>query len=172
MSALPILTIGDPRLRTIARPVDRAALASDLALGRAVASSLASFRRDHGWGRGLAAPQVAVPIRMVAFDIGAGPFLALDPEITWRSVEMATVIDDCLCLPGIAAPVERHVSVSMRYFDEKLEARTLEQLPFDLAELMQHEIDHLDGILFVDRITTPSGIVAREHKSSPPPTAT
>lgn len=162
--SLPILSIGDPRLRLVSRPVDRAELPSALKVGEAMARTLVEFRAERGWGRAIAAPQVGTALRMVAFDFGQGPFLALNPCITWRSAESAVVYDDCFSLPEIAAPVERCASVTLQYSDERFQQHTVERLPLDLAELVQHELDHLDGILFVDRITDVRSIVARSHK--------
>ena len=155
---VPILTMGDARLRRVARPVVAESLPDDLRSGSEVVRSFDAFRSQFGWGRALAAPQLGIAVRMVAFDLGAGPFLALNPKIVWRSEEKTLVLDDCMCLPQIAAPVERHVSVSVAYLDETMQPRLLRQLPLDKAELFQHEIDHLDGILFVDRIADPGGV--------------
>lgn len=164
MTGPAILRFGDERLRQVARPVDARSLSGDLAQAAQLPRALEYFRRRHGWGRAIAAPQLGLPVRMVAFDFGGGPFLAFNPELAWRSTETAIVYDDCFSLPEIAAPVRRHVSVSLDFLDERLAPRRMARLPFDLAELVQHEIDHLDGVLFVDRIAEPSRIVAREHK--------
>ena len=161
---LEILLVGDPRLRAVSRPVGEADLAPALRLGADLACTLAQFRAQHGWGRAIAAPQVGAALRLVAFDFGAGPFPALNPRIISRSAQTAVVYDDCFSLPDIAAPVERHVSVTLSYEDERRQPRVLERLPFELAELVQHELDHLDGILFVDRITDVRSIVARSLK--------
>lgn len=166
-ATLPILSIGDPRLRVVSRAIEAADLPSVLELGDRMSRTLARFRHEHGWGRAIAAPQVGTALRLVVFDLGNGPFPALNPRMTWRSRETAVVYDDCFSLPGIAAPVERHTSVTLDYEDAGLQPQRIERLPLDLAELVQHELDHLDGVLFVDRITDTRSIVARSMKPAP-----
>lgn len=164
MTLSSILRFGDPRLRGVAAPVDVSRAESALSAAAELPRVLSHFRAEHGWGRAIAAPQIGLALRIVAFDFGSAPFLAINPEIVWQSAEMAIVYDDCFSLPEIAAPVGRRASVSLAFLDERLQARRCDALPLDLAELVQHELDHLDGVLFVDRILDPSRIVAREHK--------
>ncbi len=142
--------IGDPRLRVRAGPVADGypALAADAA--RLVAA-LGEVRARAGFGRALAAPQLGIARRIVAMDLGAGPFLLVDPELTWRSPEMFDVWDDCFSVPDRLVRVSRHRSVSLRFRDGALRPRTWPRLPPDLSELVQHELDHLDGVLMTDR---------------------
>lgn len=147
---LPILTDGDPRLRAAALPVveiDREARAAVAAL----AARLAAYRVASGYGRGIAAPQLGIAKRIVVLDLGAGPIALIDPEITWRDPDMFVVWDDCFSLPGRLVRVRRHRSVSVTYRDLAGRRRCWERLPADLAELVQHELDHLDGVLMSDR---------------------
>jgi peptide deformylase len=147
---LPILTDGDPRLRAVALPVAtidhevRSAVA-------ALAACLAAYRAANGFGRGIAAPQLGIARRIVVLDLGAGPIALIDPEITWRDPDTFLVWDDCFSLPGRLVRVRRHRSVSVAYRDLAGRARLWERLPPDLAELVQHELDHLDGVLMSDR---------------------
>jgi peptide deformylase len=147
----PVLLMGDPRLRVRARPV---ADFGDPLLrdetGRLFAT-LEYFRRTHGYGRAIAAPQIGVPRRLVAVDLGDGPFLLANPEITWRSDETFTMWDDCMSFPGLLVRVRRHESLALRYQDEHGETQHWERLDRAASELLQHEIDHLDGVLFTDR---------------------
>jgi peptide deformylase len=128
--------------------------------------ALAGFREQHGWGRALAAPQLGIGERAIVLRTGEWDIALLNPTITWRSAEQILVWDDCFSLPSITAPVLRHASISLLYQDEDGRDRRLDQVPSDLAELLQHEVDHLDGILFVDRAIASSHIVAREHQAS------
>jgi len=147
---LPILTIGDSRLEKAAalvRPGD-ATLTQEIGQMHAI---LNEFRRCQGYGRAIAAPQVGIGKRLVAMNLGMGPFALLNPEITWRSEEMFEVWDDCLSIPNQIVRVRRHKSISFSYWDDQWCERTCEQLPPDLSELVQHEIDHLDGILMLAR---------------------
>jgi peptide deformylase len=113
--------------------------------------TLDEFRRSHGYGRAIAAPQVGIGKRLIAMNLGAGPLAVLNPEITWRSDDLFEVWDDCLSIPDRIVRVRRHQSISFRYWDEQWRERTCEQLPMDLSELVQHEMDHLDGILMLAR---------------------
>jgi peptide deformylase len=87
--------------------------------------------------------------------------LALNPVVEWRSDELYEVWDDCMCLPEIAVRVRRHCSLTLSGFDEAMRPFRMERLPADLAELFQHELDHLDGIVMTDRMLPEWGVVAR-----------
>jgi peptide deformylase len=148
----PILIEGDPRLRAVAAPV--AALDDHVRRDAAEAvATLTAFRARHGFGRGLAAPQIGVSRRLIALDVGAGPFVVFNPEITFRSPELFEVWDDCFSVPDKLVRVRRHLTISLVYRDDGFRERVWERLPPDLAELLQHEVDHLDGILMTDRAT-------------------
>ncbi|HEU4731540.1 MAG TPA: pyridoxal-phosphate dependent enzyme [Kofleriaceae bacterium] len=145
-----ILVLGDPRLTERCTAVGGAyhGLASDLAR---LTAALAEARARLGFGRAISAPQIGLMRRIIAIDLGAGPFALIDPEIVWRSDDTLPVWDDCLSVPDRLVRVRRHRSISVRYLDERFRAREWPHLPFDLSELVQHEIDHLDGVLMVDR---------------------
>lgn len=145
-----ILVAGDPRLRARCAPVGDgyAGLAEDVAR---LTEALGQVRARTGFGRALAAPQIGISRRLVAMDLGAGPFVLVDPELTWRSDEMFEVWDDCFSVPDLLVRVARHRSVSLAFRDGALAPRAWTRLPADLAELVQHELDHLDGVLMIDR---------------------
>lgn len=147
---LPILIEGDGRLRVAANEVTALDDQTRVDVRHALAT-LTAFRRRHGFGRALAAPQLGISRRLVAVDLGAGPFTLFNPEIVWRSAQTFEVWDDCFSVPDELVRVLRHRSVSLTYRDEAFRERRWEQLPSDLAELLQHEVDHLDGILMTDR---------------------
>lgn len=155
-----ILPLGDPRLRRVSTPVtgDERELSRHLA---DLAAALASFRSGHGWGRAIAMPQLGVNLRIIALDLGDGPRFVLNPAITWRSEALYEVWDDCMCLPEIAVRVRRHRSVTLQAVDERMRPFRMEQVPEDIAELVQHEVDHLDGILMTDRMLPEWGVIAR-----------
>ncbi|MDA8017877.1 MAG: pyridoxal-phosphate dependent enzyme [Thermoanaerobaculia bacterium] len=145
-----IRTQGDPILQQPCEPVS--AQDVDLAAeAEACHEALALFRAEHGFGRAIAAPQLGFAKRFVCLNLGATPFTVINPEITWRSEEKFEVWDDCLSLPDIVVRVERHRSISLTYVDDRGRRRTWERLPEDMSELLQHEIDHLDGILMTQR---------------------
>lgn len=146
---LPILTLGDPALTRVARAVVPADL-RDPAIAQLVATLL-DFRARHGFGRAIAAPQVGLQLRLVAMELGEGPFLLVNPTIVWRSEQTFTLWDDCLSVPDRLVLVRRHCSVSVEFFDEAMRLQRWEQLPRALSELIQHELDHLDGVLMTER---------------------
>jgi peptide deformylase len=105
-------------------------------------------------GVGLAAPQIGESVRVIVADIGEGPIALVNPKILEKSGTQ-TFTEGCLCLPGVEAPVERASEVVVRGLDRtgkmiKIEAQGL------LATVFQHEIDHLDGFVFIDRVKDPS----------------
>jgi peptide deformylase len=95
-------------------------------------------------------------------NLGDGPFSVINPEITWRSAETFTMWDDCMSFPDLLVRVQRHESISMRYLDEQGRTREWDRMPRAAAELLQHETDHLDGVLAVDRAMDRESIVHRK----------
>ncbi|HSB89025.1 MAG TPA: peptide deformylase [Anaerolineales bacterium] len=153
MSALPILTLENPILRTRARKV------------RAVSPSLRAFIGDMietmraAPGVGLAAPQVGVGQRVIVIEYadeaqgdGAPPklYAVVNPEIVRRSKEMVPGTEGCLSIPGYLGEVERHQTITVRGLDRNGKPMRLKAQDW-LARIFQHEIDHLDGVLFIDR---------------------
>lgn len=150
MPVREVVLIGDERLRQVARTVDLAESswrqdAIDLA------DTLADLKARLGFGRGLAGPQIGSSWRLIAFDCRLGRLVAVNPRISWRSDETFSVLDDCFSIPRRKVPVTRSHSVSFDYLDLDGQPHTHERLEPDLAELVQHEVDHLDGVLMVDR---------------------
>lgn len=155
-----VLPLGDPRLRDVSAPVDLhdPALADER---RRLHAALAEFRAAYGFGRAIAAPQLGIGKRFIAVDLGAGAFTLHNPDIVWRSDESFTLWDDCMCFPDLLVRVRRAASITVSYVDEHGTPQTLERLDLRTAELLQHEIDHLDGILALDRAEGRDAIVSR-----------
>lgn len=105
-------------------------------------------------GIGLAAPQVGENVRVIVADIGQGPIVLVNPKIVKKSGAQ-TFTEGCLSLPGVEAPVERASNVTVKGLDLCGENATIEAKGL-LATVFQHEIDHLDGLVFIDRVTDPS----------------
>lgn len=161
MPARPILLFGDKRLRARATSIN---MSEDAWRSDAIdlRDTLDEARRRHGFGRALAAPQIGSPFRMIAFDCALGRIVAVNPEIIWSAPDQRIVWDDCFSLPGTCMGVKRHSSISFRCHDLDGREHVYERLDFSLSELVQHEMDHLDGILMMDRLIAPTAIVARE----------
>lgn len=150
-ATLPILFVPDPRLRARAKPVGTAdsARVRDLS-ARMLAAMYAAP------GIGLAAPQVGELLRLVVIDLqkeeARAPIVLVNPEIVAASAETATREEGCLSLPGQYADVTRPARVKVRYHDLEGARREIEGEGL-LSACLQHEIDHLDGILFVDYLS-------------------
>ena len=152
MAVLPIITAPDPRLKIKAKPVGQV----DAKVRRLMDDMLETMY--HAIGIGLAAPQVGAARRVVVVDVARDgekpqPLRLANPEILWRSEELMTANEGCLSLPEHYADVERPAAVRIRYLDHENEIREIEAKGL-LATCLQHEIDHLDGMLFVDHISS------------------
>jgi peptide deformylase len=156
-----VLQLGDPRLRLVAAPVDLEDPAFPAERER-LHATLAAFRAEHGFGRAIAAPQIAILKRFIAADLGEGPFTLIDPVIVWRSDEVFKLWDGCMCFPTLLVRVQRAASISVEYTDEAGDRVRMGPLDRATSELLQHEIDHLDGVLAVDRAVGPEAVISRE----------
>jgi peptide deformylase len=146
-----IRRLGDPVLKSRATPVDR----FDASL-RAQVERMAGVMRD-AFGMGLAAPQLGISQRLLVYTVGAdAPVIALaNPEIEWSSDESETLEEGCLSIPGIVLDVDRPLFVRVRGQDEEGEERLVEASGLE-ARVIQHEIDHLNGVLILDRTSRES----------------
>ncbi len=152
MAQLPIITAPDPRLKIKARPVP----AVDHKTRRLMDDMLDTMYGAIGIG--LAAPQVGQSSRVIVLDVAREgekpqPLQLANPEILWRSPELTTGNEGCLSLPEHYAEVTRPAKIRLRYLDYQNEIREIEASGL-LAMCVQHEIDHLDGVLFVDHISS------------------
>jgi peptide deformylase len=138
--------LGDPVLKSKATPVDR----FDDALRRQVAR-MTGIMND-AYGVGLAAPQLGVSQRLLVYRVGPeAPVIVLaNPEIEWESKDSEFLDEGCLSIPGITVDVERPVHVRVKAVDEQGEDRSVEASGLE-ARVIQHEMDHLDGVLILDR---------------------
>ncbi len=148
---LPIRITPDPILRSRARPVGPA---DQTALAALLPTMFATMYKAPGIG--LAAPQVGVDLRVVVVDLMQGdvpaPMTLINPKIVALSEEQATREEGCLSVPGQYADVTRPARVVVRYTDETGATKQVEAEGL-LAACLQHELDHLDGVLFVDHIS-------------------
>ena len=157
-----VLLLGDPGLRRKCEPVDDPSNADYQYHRDRLHATLEAFRAEHGFGRAISAPQIGVPQRFIAVNLGDGPFTMINPEITWCSPETFTMWDDCMSFPFLLVRVRRHSSISVRYLDDDANIRVMDRLDQATSELLQHEIDHLDGVLAVDHALDADAIVSRE----------
>ena len=141
-----IRSFGDPVLRTKARPIER----FDDALRQEVERM--GHLMDDALGVGLAATQVGVVHRLLVYRVQQdGPLAALiNPEVEWSGRETEAMEEGCLSLPGVLVEVDRPIHVRVRALDEFGEPILIEASGLE-ARVIQHEIDHLDGVLILDR---------------------
>jgi peptide deformylase len=146
-----VKVLGDPVLREEAEEV----VAYDQDLRSLVRDMFETMYHEEGIG--LAAPQIGVPRRVIVLDLRREdhddePIALVNPRLTWKSTETAKQTEGCLSIPGLEEIVERAAKV-------RIEARDPEGEPIEmeaddlLARALQHEVDHLDGILFIDRVS-------------------
>ena len=165
MSIRQILQLGNPLLREQCEKVSDPSANEIRELVHDLADTLAHWRSTTGYGRGIAAPQIGVLRRVIFLKLpGVEPWPLINPEIIDASEEKIILWDACLSFLSIFMQVERHSRITVRY--QNLEGETLEFEAGDdrnLAELLQHEIDHLDGILAIDRVFDVKTICTREE---------
>ncbi|MDE3116669.1 MAG: peptide deformylase [Pseudomonadota bacterium] len=151
MSIRPILTAPDPRLKAVSQPV--AGIDAEL---RTLIADMIETMYDAD-GIGLAAIQVGAAKRLLVLDIdqkdgGRNPRVFINPVITAASEETAVMEEGCLSVPEIWDEVERPISITVEYLDGDGAPQTLEADGL-LATCLQHEMDHLDGVLFLDHLS-------------------
>jgi peptide deformylase len=151
MAVRPILTLPDPRLRLVSEPVK----AIDDEIRQLVDDMLETMYGAPGIG--LAAIQIGVPKRVITADLAKkdeerAPQVFINPEIVSRSEELSTYEEGCLSIPEIHEDVERPATVRVRYLDRDGKPHEVDAEGL-LATCLQHEIDHLDGVLFIDHIS-------------------
>lgn len=152
MAQLPILVAPDPRLLKKSDPVDKV----DAEIQQLMSDMLETMYKAPGIG--LAAPQVGVLKRVIVLDIAPegeapAPLKMANPEIVWVADDDASYNEGCLSVPEHYADVVRPAACRVRYLDEHNEMKELAAEGL-LATCVQHEIDHLDGILFIDHLTS------------------
>lgn len=149
MAVRDILLLGNPRLYEVCLPVAPEELASLTGIVEDLHDTLVDFRTRHGTGRAIAAPQISVAKRLVYMNIDE-PVVLVNPVIDVKSAQTFESWDDCLSFPDLLVRVRRHSSCRVIYRDLDWNERSL-LLSDSLAELLQHECDHLDGVLAVSR---------------------
>ncbi|MBF0563353.1 MAG: peptide deformylase [Alphaproteobacteria bacterium] len=153
MAIPPIIEAPDPRLKQIAQSVEKV----DAELARLMDDMLETMYKAPGIG--LAAPQIGVAKRVIVVDLAneeedepRRPLRMANPEILWASETTRVHNEGCLSLPEQFADVERPTKIKVRYLDHENQVREMEAEDL-LATVIQHEMDHLEGVLFVDRVS-------------------
>lgn len=162
MAVREILLLGNPKLYERCEPVgfeereDLTPVVEDLH------DTLMDFRKRYGVGRAIAAPQIGVMKRLIYMHIDR-PTVFVNPELLDKSKEMMVVWDDCMSFPDLLVRLERHRACTIRYLDMDWRENRM-CLENDLSELLQHEYDHLDGILAVSRAMDEHALALKSQK--------
>ena len=157
-----ILLLGDERLYRVCDPVHPEELADMPALIADMRDTILAYRRKMGAGRAIAAPQTGVCKRVVCMCLHGEPVAFLNPVLTFPDGEMMEVLDDCMSFPHLRVRLKRYRRCVVHYRD--LQWREGEMaLEGDLSELLQHECDHLDGVLATMRAQSVRDLVMDAH---------
>lgn len=140
-----ILLLGDPRLYEVSEAVTHEELEALRPVFSDMFDCIRGIRRDYGFGRAIAAPQIGVGKRLICM-LTDKPYVIINPTLEFVGDEMMELMDDCMSFPGLLVRVKRYRHCILRYLDENWEMQE-KQMDDDLSELIQHEYDHLDGIL-------------------------
>lgn len=162
MANSEILQLGNPLLWRVSAPVDDPMSSQIGQLIRDLNDTLVAYRESTGYGRGIAAPQIGMLSRVIFIRMQPAGFCGplINPRIGWVSDHSMDLWDDCFSFPDLLVRVRRALGIRVDYTDERGLPQTLEA-EGDLSELLQHEIDHLDGILAVQRAISPQAFATR-----------
>ena len=157
-----ILLLGDPRLYEISEEVRQEELEELRPVFEDMFDCIKGIRRDYGFGRAIAAPQIGVMKRLICI-LTDKPYVIINPTLEFLGDEMMELMDDCMSFPNLLVRVRRYRHCILRYKDENWEDKEM-PMDDDMSELIQHEYDHLDGILATMRAIDNKAFVMKEPK--------
>ena len=156
-----ILLLGNPKLYEVSEEIKREELEELRPVFTDLFDCIKGIRRDYGFGRAIAAPQIGVQKRLICI-LTDKPYVIINPTLEFVGDEMMELMDDCMSFPNLLVRVRRYRHCILRYLDENWEIQEM-RMDDDRAELIQHEYDHLDGILATMRaIDNKSFVIKRE----------
>ena len=161
MAVRKILLLGNPILRTRCSAVKEFSSKETQRTIVDLRDTLDDFRNRHGFGRGIAAPQIGATLSIIFIRLG-GLAALINPKVIKRSTQMIELWDDCFSFPDILVKVRRHKRIEISYVDESGERKTLKAADA-ISELLQHEIDHINGVLAIDRAISKKDIILRSE---------
>lgn len=161
MTIQEILLIGDLQLYEVSEEVLEEERDTISGIVQDLHDTITDFRNKHGFGRAIAAPQIGVSKRIIYMHIDK-PVVFVNPVLKDLSNDMIEIWDDCMSIPNLLVKVKRHRTITIEYLDENWEVHEM-KLNEDLSELLQHEYDHLDGILAVERAIDGSSFAYRNQ---------
>ncbi len=157
-----ILLLGDPRLYEIAEEVKREELEGLRPAFEDLFDCIRGVRRDYGFGRAIAAPQIGLQKRVICI-LTDKPYVILNPTLEFIGQEQMELMDDCMSFPNLLVRVRRRRHCILRYRDENWNLQEM-RMDDDMAELIQHEYDHLDGILATMRAVDDKAFIMRKQE--------
>jgi len=163
MAVRDVLLLGNPKLYEVCKAVKREELGAFMPIVQDLHDTLIDFKKRYGTGRAIAAPQIGMMKRMIYMYINE-PKVFINPVLTQKSKERMVVWDDCMCFPDLLVKVKRHQRCGITYKDMEWKEQTM-ILEGDLSELLQHECDHLDGILTVSRAIDKFSFALRNQRN-------
>lgn len=149
MAIKDILLLGNPKLYERSEPVEKKELPDVLQDINLMIETVLDFRKIHGVGRAIAAPQIGLQKRIICLNIDQS-IAMVNPVLSELSEDMFELWDDCMSFPNLLVKVKRHKKLTLTFYDLDWNKQTW-NLEGDLSELIQHEFDHLDGILATQR---------------------
>ena len=162
MAVRDILQLGNPHLREESASVTDFDNEETSAAIRDLSDTLDDFKQHYGRGRGIAAPQIGVPRRIIYVRMPDGSFDGpmINPVVVWGDDSRLEVWDDCMSFPDLMVRVLRVGRIRVQYLEPGGGLRE-QEVSGDFAELLQHEIDHLDGVLAIQRAVDPDAFATR-----------
>ncbi len=155
-----ILLLGDPQLYEISEDVRQEELEKLKPVFTDMFDCIRGIRRDYGFGRAIAAPQIGVKKRVICI-LTDKPYVIINPTLKFVGEEMIELLDDCMSFPNLLVRVRRHRHCILYYRDENWQEQKM-SMDDDMAELIQHEYDHLDGILATMRAVDNKSFVMKK----------
>lgn len=156
-----ILLLGNPQLYEVSKEVLPEEIDELQSVFEDMFDCIKGIRRDYGFGRAIAAPQIGVQKRIICI-LTDRPYIIINPTLEFVGDEKMELMDDCMSFPGLLVRVQRFKHCILRYRDENWQLRTL-RMDDDMAELIQHEYDHLDGILATMRAVDNKAFVMKKE---------
>lgn len=162
MAVKEILQLGHPGLHRACEEIQADEMHAIRPVVADMHDTVMDFRLKHGFGRAMAAPQIGLLKRLVYMFIDQ-PMVFINPVLSDLSDDTITLWDNCMSFPQLVVRVQRHRSCTLRYRDLSWKEKKIE-LEGDLSELLQHECDHLDGILATQRAINDRSFAIRGHE--------
>ncbi|MBF0277284.1 MAG: peptide deformylase [SAR324 cluster bacterium] len=162
MAVREILLLGNPKLYEISAPVLKEELEGLKSVIEDLHDTMLDFKHKYGAGRAIAAPQIGVMKRLIYMYI-QHPTVFINPVMDQESEDMMTVWDDCMSFPELLVKVKRYRSFRLTYRDQQWREQTA-TMEDDLSELLQHEYDHLDGVLAVSKAVDAKSFALRNQR--------